>query len=381
MSENFMRTLSDWKANTAYMRMNKCQYQSAISTLRAAALENLKKSRHDYYLLSKYEIFSCGKVDKLIKKRKNENDPILYYVPLEDVYSTILKAHVETGHGGRDKMKHYLSKKCANITRDMLEIFKSFCVLCQEKKNRPRVSGVVVKPILSSEFNSRAQVDLIDKQSSQFGTFKWILVYQCHMTKFVILRPLEYKQASHVAHQLVNIFTLFGAPSVLQSDNGREFTAKVIQELKILWPQLALVHGKPRHPQSQGSVERANADVKNMLITWLNENHTKNWVSGLNFVQHYKNTSYHSGIKMEPYKAMFGINPKVGLTSSCLPKAIIDSLESEEDLIALIERESNSSKESNFQSASLQGSVTFRDSQITYPQGSALYILPTTNGY
>ena len=48
-------------------------------------------------------------------------------------------------------------------------IFKSYCVLCQEKKNRPRVSGVVVKPILSSEFNSRVQVDLIDMQSSQFG--------------------------------------------------------------------------------------------------------------------------------------------------------------------------------------------------------------------
>jgi hypothetical protein len=33
-----------------------------------------------------------------------------------------------------------------------------------------------------------------------------------------------------------------------------------------------IVHGRPRHPQSQGFVERANVDVKEMLATWLSEN-------------------------------------------------------------------------------------------------------------
>ncbi len=45
---------------------------------------------------------------------------------------------------------------------------------------------------------------------------------------------------------------LFGAPFILQSDNGSELTSSVITELKGLWPALHLVHGKPRHPQSQG---------------------------------------------------------------------------------------------------------------------------------
>jgi transposase InsO family protein len=55
---------------------------------------------------------------------------------------------------------------------------------------------------------------------------------------------------------------------ILQSDNGREFTANIITDLKSLWPDLKIVHGRPRHPQSQGSEERANADVKEMLATW-----------------------------------------------------------------------------------------------------------------
>jgi hypothetical protein len=34
------------------------------------------------------------------------------------------------------------------------------------------------------------------------------------------------------------------------------------------------VHGKPRHPQSKGSVERANYEIKDMLVAWMSENDT-----------------------------------------------------------------------------------------------------------
>lgn len=85
-------------------------------------------------------------------------------------------------------------------------------------------------------------------QSLPQGQYKWIMVYQCHLTKFVILRSLTSKRAAEVAYQLLDIFLLFGAPAILKSDNGSEFTAQVITELKELWPQL--VHGKPRHLQS-----------------------------------------------------------------------------------------------------------------------------------
>ena len=61
-------------------------------------------------------------------------------------------------------------------------------------------------------------------QSSPQGQFKWIMVYQCHLTSFVILRPLSSKRAAKVAFQLLDIFLLFGAPAILQSDNGSELS-------------------------------------------------------------------------------------------------------------------------------------------------------------
>ena len=61
-----------------------------------------------------------------------------------------------------------------------------------------------------------------------------------------------------VPEPLVDMGTEIAQPSAQQSDNGSEFTASVITELKFLWPDLLMVHGKSRHPQSQGSVERLN---------------------------------------------------------------------------------------------------------------------------
>ena len=45
-------------------------------------------------------------------------------------------------------------------------------------------------------------------------------------------------------------------------DNGREFRNSVINSLKTIWPGIKIIHGRSRRPQSQGSVERANGDVK-----------------------------------------------------------------------------------------------------------------------
>ena len=64
-------------------------------------------------------------------------------------------------------MLKHLSQKYANITTEAGELFKSYSlIVCQEKRKRPKTTGVVVRPILSREFNFRVQLDLIDMQSA-----------------------------------------------------------------------------------------------------------------------------------------------------------------------------------------------------------------------
>ncbi|XP_025414391.1 KRAB-A domain-containing protein 2-like [Sipha flava] len=181
---------------------------------------------------------------------------------------------------------------------------------------------LVIKPIVSKDFNERGQVDLVDFQSLPDGKYKWILNYQDHHTKFISLFPLESKRAVEVASNLLTIFLTFSAPKVLQSDNGREFVNSVINEIKELWSECIIVHGRPRHPQSQGSIERSNQDVENMLRAWMKDNKSKKWSVGLKFVQFQKNSSHHRIIGRSPYKALFGCEPKVGLTTSNLPQEV-----------------------------------------------------------
>ncbi|XP_066953255.1 SCAN domain-containing protein 3-like [Macrobrachium rosenbergii] len=111
-----------------------------------------------------------------------------------------------------------------------------------------------------------------------------------------------------------------------------------------MWPELSIVYGKPRHPQSQGSVERANGDIKDMLVARMADNNSTDWATGIKFVQFSRNSAYHAGIKRSPYAAMFGVNARVGLTSTSLPQEIISSLQSEQDLVTLLqERETDTS--------------------------------------
>lgn len=53
---------------------------------------------------------------------------------------------------------------------------------------------------------------------------------------------------------------------------------QVIREVAEMWAasdtKCLLVNGRPRHPQSQGAVERANRDIGDMLTAWMRENST-----------------------------------------------------------------------------------------------------------
>jgi hypothetical protein len=75
-------------------------------------------------------------------------------------------------------------------------------------------------------------MDLIDLQTLPDGEYKWLMVYQDHFTKFILLRALKAKSAIEVVNALFDIFSIIGVPFILHSDNGREFRNQIIQALK-----------------------------------------------------------------------------------------------------------------------------------------------------
>ncbi|XP_049874566.1 KRAB-A domain-containing protein 2-like [Pectinophora gossypiella] len=297
-----------------------------------------------YHHARKYDVMNIGNQKVLIMKRKDISDPVVQIIPTDEYYQKILDAHIATGHGRRDKIVHTLKDKYV-VPIFAVSIFLNLCKTCLAKKSFPK-KGIVVKPLISDDFNRRGQIDLVDFQTSPDQEYEWLLQYQDHLTKFCFLRPLKSKQAKEVAIEILKIFLEVGCPHILQSDNGREFTASVLKEIVSLWPACKIINGRPRYPQSQGSIERSNQDIKNMIRAWMTDNKSTNWSIGCYFVQFQKNSSYHSTIARSPYKALFGEDPKLGLSSTYLSKNIISKLENEEDLQKLFE-EINNNKEQN----------------------------------
>ncbi|XP_023237752.1 KRAB-A domain-containing protein 2-like [Centruroides sculpturatus] len=155
------------------------------------------------------------------------------YVTNNEVLSVLSETHIRIGHGKRTRMLKEFQLKYKNITYEVAMLYLNLCKQCQMKNSTPE-RGIVVKPMVSLELNSRCQVDLIDLKSHRNGDYKFLMVHQDHLTKFVQLRPLKAKTAKEVAYHLLQIFLTFGAPAILHSDNGREFNNRVISELCVM---------------------------------------------------------------------------------------------------------------------------------------------------
>lgn len=150
-----------------------------------------KLSNKHYYSMRKYEVLSVNSIEHLVPRRSSLNEPKIYIIPTENYFDVLLECHRSTGHGGRDKMLFALKNKY-NIFRAAVAIFISLCTACQLKKVQSR-KGLVVRSILSKDFNVRGQIDLIDFLFAPDGIYKCLLNYQDHGTKFLHLRPLQTK--------------------------------------------------------------------------------------------------------------------------------------------------------------------------------------------
>ena len=116
------------------------------------------------------------------------------------------------------------------------------------------------------------------------GEYKYIAHAKDHFTRFSWATALKSKEAIYVANFLFQTFMQFGAPAILQSDNGKEFANQVIRDLIGMWPGTHIIRGRPRYPQSQGSVERANRTIKDKLSVRVEDNNREDWSTGLPFV-------------------------------------------------------------------------------------------------
>ncbi|XP_060836162.1 KRAB-A domain-containing protein 2-like [Rhopalosiphum padi] len=172
--ECFYKIVNEKNNNSVYLSAVK--YNEIVSEIKNVRSSGIKSNKA-YRILKRYDLITIGEENKLILPLLEGNTNILYYITDENIYDVLHDVHLSIGHGGKHRMNAEVKKKYKNITQEAVSINLKFCESCQSKQ-KSKSKGLVIKPMVFSEMNSRCQVDLIDMQSQGDGEFRFIMVYQ-----------------------------------------------------------------------------------------------------------------------------------------------------------------------------------------------------------
>ena len=147
---------------------------------------------------------------------------------------------------------------------------EDWCRTCQECSSRKSPSRHYrAKMSTDSTGNplQRVAMDILGPLPVTERQNKYVLVISDYFTKWADALPLPNMEAETVAREFVRHFVcLFGAPTYLHTDQGKNFDSKLIKEMCRLLG-ITKTRTTAYHPQSDGLVERMNRTLLSMLGT------------------------------------------------------------------------------------------------------------------
>ena len=178
------------------------------------------------------------------------------------------------------------------------------CETCQPSKlSMPQRAPLVNMPI--GRPWQMVAVDILEVPLSRNNN-RYLLVLQDYFTKWADAVPLPDQTAARITGELTKIFSQFGHPDVLHSDQGRNFESTILaQTLQAFGVQKSRTTAY--HPQGDGMVERFNRSLLQMLRTYVNTQ--DEWEQYLPLVLYAYRTSAHASTGASPFLLMFGRNP------------------------------------------------------------------------
>eukprot|EP00253_Pinus_taeda_P023544 PITA_23544 len=137
------------------------------------------------------------------------------------------------------------------------------------------------------------------------GQQKWILVANDYFTKWTEAIPTK-----NANHQVVikflneNIFTIFGCPTKLVTNNAAAFKEKELVDMNESMG-IQLVHSTSYYPQGNGLEESSNKRLVRIIKKLLEDN-KKSWDSKLKFALWADRVTNKKSIGNSPFKLVYG---------------------------------------------------------------------------
>jgi IS30 family transposase len=242
---------------------------------------------------------SINELQEFIKERMGKRTP-----PKEERGQLLQQIHL-MGHFGTEQMFKQLwwqGYYWPTMRQDCKEV-TSTCKPCLQ--NNIQRQGFHPMSSIHAEFAwDQIAMDLAGPLQVTKQGYNMILVITDVCSRFTLLRPLKGKTAKEVSRALYQVFSDFGVPKRIQSDNGKEFVNEVIQKMKQL---LGIEHRliSPYHPEANGVAE-ASVKIVKQILTKISKGNINQWDKYLPTVQMMMNNRIMSRTKSCPFELCYG---------------------------------------------------------------------------
>ena len=169
------------------------------------------------------------------------------------------------GHLGRNKTVHRILQRFywPTVYKDAADYCKA-CPECQKTTvRRPPRAPLIPLPIIEEPF-SRIAMDIVGPLPRSRSGKRYILVICDYATRYPEAVALKSIDAECIAEELIQLFSRTGVPQEILTDQGSNFTSRLLAELYRLL-HIKPIKTTPYHPQTDGLVERFNQTLKAML--------------------------------------------------------------------------------------------------------------------
>jgi hypothetical protein len=245
----------------------------------------------------------------VLKMTTSDSDlhPTYTEPPLDQRPDIILRHHLRGHFGIKATVKsiHEAGLNWPKLTAQVKEVCAK-CLPCQ-RHNIAKRGYHPLSPISADQPFDHVAIDLAGPfPTSHCGNHYLFVLVDIH-SRLVCLRAIPDKRMTTIGSTLFEVFTTFGFPKIVQSDNGTEFVNSV---LKHLFDGAKIDHRlvTPYHPRANGVAERtvqtAVTTIKKLL-----DGVQKDWDMTVPFVQFAMNSKVAKIHKSTPFSVVFGRSP------------------------------------------------------------------------